>query len=169
MINFSEIRDIMEDIRRKYFGDKETDPNIYYMNGNDGTEFDFSMNNRLCEFYIFNKDGDGLIKLFANSDDTYEAYIYDYDDPYNGKYEKKFGNLSLNVKELATYLYAEKDMEDIYDAPITKWTLNRSVDFTDGEEDEWEDDGEEWEDDEDYWDEDEEEYEDEIKDEVDDD
>lgn len=162
MINFSEIRDIMEDIRKKYFGDKETDPNIYYMNGNDGTEFDFSVNNRLCEFYIFNKVGDGLIKLFANSDDTYKVYIYDYDDPYNGKYEEKSGNLSLNVRELATYLYAEKDMEGIYDSPITKWTLNKFVDFT-------YDEGDEWEEDEDYWDEDEEEYEDEIKDEVDDD
>ena len=161
MINFSEIRDIMEDIRKKYFGDKKTDPNIYYMNGNDGTEFDFKMNDRLCEFYIFTPDGDGLIKLFANSDDTYRVYIYDYDDPYNGKYENKSGNLHLNVEKLATYLYAEKDMEDIYDAPITKWTLNRFVDFTDDEE--------EWEEDEDYWDEDEEEYEDEIEDEEDDD
>ena len=29
---------------------------IYYMNGNDSTEFDWNMNDRLCEFFVFHKN-----------------------------------------------------------------------------------------------------------------
>ena len=31
---------------------------IYYMNGNDGTDFDFEMNDRTCEFMSFYKSSD---------------------------------------------------------------------------------------------------------------
>lgn len=49
---------------------------IFYMNGNDGTMFDWDMNGRTCEFYMFHKNEIGFIKVYVNSDDTYTAHIY---------------------------------------------------------------------------------------------
>ena len=33
----------------------DNDGKIYYMNGNDGTDFDWDWNDRLCEFVVFGK------------------------------------------------------------------------------------------------------------------
>ena len=47
---------------------------IYYMNGNDGTEFDWEMNGRCCEFYLFYKETEmGFLKVFVNDDDTIDG------------------------------------------------------------------------------------------------
>lgn len=50
---------------------------IFYMNGNDGTSFDWNVNERLCEFYIFHKNEMGFIKSFINKNNTIEMYIYE--------------------------------------------------------------------------------------------
>ena len=50
---------------------------IYYMNGNDGTEFDWNMNNRLCEFLVFHKNEMGFIKAFVNMDNSIDMYIFE--------------------------------------------------------------------------------------------
>lgn len=148
MIDFSEIRDILEKVRAEYFAGKETDPAIYYLNGNDGTVFDLRMNGNLCEFYLFKPGMNGIAKLYANRDNTYNVYVYDYDDPYNGKVVARIEGVlrTVDVVELAHYLYAEKDEADVWDAPIESWTLSKRADFDD--DDSWEDE-DDWEDDED--------------------
>ena len=60
---------------------------IYYMNGNDGTDFDWSVNCRTCEFMLFYKSTEyGFIKSFVDTHGVITAYVYkeDYqigDDP----------------------------------------------------------------------------------------
>lgn len=52
---------------------------IYYMNGNDGTDFDWNCNHRLCEFFIFHnkeKGEIGFIKLVISDNDTYRVEVY---------------------------------------------------------------------------------------------
>jgi hypothetical protein len=50
---------------------------IYYMNGNDGTDFDWDWNNRVCEFMKFYKSNEyGLIKVFVNRNGIIDGYIY---------------------------------------------------------------------------------------------
>lgn len=50
---------------------------IFYMNGNDGTSFDWRMNVRLCEFYLFYKDSKmGFVKVIVNKNDTINGYVY---------------------------------------------------------------------------------------------
>ena len=50
---------------------------IYYMNGNDGTDFDFSCNGRTCEFMVFYKKSEmGFLKVSVNDDDTIDGYCY---------------------------------------------------------------------------------------------
>lgn len=63
---------VIEDTRKKY--PQITDDMlygrgaIYYMNGNDGTFFDWTVNDRCCEFFVFYRSTElGFIKLFVNS------------------------------------------------------------------------------------------------------
>lgn len=75
-----EIERIIQIARNKYaeITDEVLDANgIYYMNGNDGTLFDWEYNNRLCEFYVFYKSGIGFIKACVFSDNIVRVYIYE--------------------------------------------------------------------------------------------
>lgn len=50
---------------------------VYYMNGNGGTDFDFNVNGRTCEFMVFYKDTKrGFLRVWANDDDTISGYCY---------------------------------------------------------------------------------------------
>lgn len=149
MINFEEIKNIMEAARKEHFTDKGlvTSDGIYYCNGNDGTDFDFACNNRVCEFYIFKPDDKGnadagLIKFLAEKGNTYTMYVYDYDEPYSGKYEKFHGDLTLDVYELACHLQAEKDNKGIWDQLVESWELEDSTFVSGGDDEEDEEDEE---------------------------
>lgn len=50
---------------------------VYYMNGNDGTGFDFDMNDRTCEFMSFYKSTDyGLFKVYVTCDGKITGFAY---------------------------------------------------------------------------------------------
>lgn len=50
---------------------------VYYMNGNDGTPFDWVFNDRLCEFYKFYKSTEyGFIKVFVDKSGYMRGYLY---------------------------------------------------------------------------------------------
>lgn len=70
-----------EDVRKQYPEITDDmlleDGAIYYMNAHDGTDFDWFMNGRLCEFMMFYKSTDrGFIKVFVDNDDTISGYLY---------------------------------------------------------------------------------------------
>lgn len=94
---------------------------IYYMNSNDGTDFDWKENNRCCEFYIFYKETEmGFIKVFVNKNDTISGYAYD--DKGHGE-PVDLERVSLNNGEasyLASVLNKEADGKGIWDENIDK-------------------------------------------------
>lgn len=50
---------------------------IFYMNGNDGTDFDFDMNDRTCEFMSFYKSSDyGFFKVYVTRSGLIDGYAY---------------------------------------------------------------------------------------------
>lgn len=50
---------------------------IFYMNGNDGTGFDFGMNDRTCEFMSFYKSSNyGFFKVYVTRDGTITGFAY---------------------------------------------------------------------------------------------
>ena len=59
--------------------DLEDNGAIYYMNGNNGTEFDWHVNQKLSNFMVFYNDKDnlGAVKLIIHSDRNIYLYIYD--------------------------------------------------------------------------------------------
>lgn len=129
MINFEQIRDIIEKARKEHFTDKglATMEGIYYMNGNDGTDFDWGVNNRVCEFYIWKPDESGLIKFLAERGNTFTMYVYDYESPYSGKYKKYEGTLDIDMYDLACHLQASFDDKGIWNAPVDSWTLDKKT------------------------------------------
>ena len=62
----NQIVGIVNEIRKEYpvIGN-ELDGKIYYMNGNDGTDFDWEANDRLCEFMVFHENEYGYIKNYG--------------------------------------------------------------------------------------------------------
>ena len=142
------IKTLFADIRDKYplitDEDLHSKGAIFYMNGNDGTDFDWNANDRCCEFYILHDNKIGFIKLYVNKGDTYTAYVYP-----NGEMsavETTRGDLDEGDSlYLAALLYRKADREYIYDAIIDE------IDFS-YEQDKWElqemkgeyDEDEEW-------------------------
>lgn len=114
------IKNVFTEIRKRYplITDDDLHENgaIFYMNGNDGTDFDWSLNDRTSEFYMCHSNEIGFIKLYVNKDDTYTAYVFP-----NGEMsavETIRGNLDEESLYLATLLYYKADREYIYDANI---------------------------------------------------
>lgn len=50
---------------------------VFYMNGNDGTGFDFDMNDRTCEFISFYKSSNyGFFKVYVTRSGLIDGYAY---------------------------------------------------------------------------------------------
>ena len=115
------IKSVFAEIREKYplITDEDLHSNgaIFYMNGNDGTDFDWNANDHTSEFYMYHENEIGFIKLYVNKGDTYTAYVYP-----NGEMsaiETIRGDLDEGDSlYIAALLYRKADREYIYDAPI---------------------------------------------------
>lgn len=70
----SNIRDRFPEIKDDMLIENGT---VFYMNGNDGTGFDFSMNDRTCEFMSFYKSTEyGFFKIFVTRSGLIDGYAY---------------------------------------------------------------------------------------------
>lgn len=112
-----QIVNIVNEIRKEYpIIGNELDGKIYYMNGNDGTDFDWNCNDRVCEFMVFHENEYGYIKLMVYKDKTIQAYIYA--DGGMSATDKKEFKYKGNTKALAVHLYEVFDNNGIYDEAI---------------------------------------------------
>ena len=112
--------------------DLENDGEIYYMNGKDGTEFDWYVNDKLPPFMVFYNDEAnlGAIKLLLYNDGAIVVYIYDE----KGKKFIKEVNTYLDVNEtelfeLAVILRNEADDHNIWGAGIE--SINTDIEVND--------------------------------------
>ena len=96
---------------------------VHYMNGNDGTDFDYSCNGRACEFYVFYKNEDGAIKVLVRESEMV-AYIYPEENPFGGDYKKVVEKSPFDLYELCCYLQGSRDDKGIWDKPILQWELD---------------------------------------------
>ena len=115
-----QIADIVEEMRCKYpIIGKELDGRIYYMNGNDGTDFDWDCNERVCEFMVFHENEMGYIKLMVYNDNLITIYVY-ADGGWKPTYEleRKYKG---SAKALKNYLYRTFDKNDLWDGSIEEY------------------------------------------------
>lgn len=140
-----EIEQIFKVARNMYpnVTDEMLDANgaIHYMNGNDSTPFDWNYNNRLCEFFIFHKNGVGFIKANVNSNNTIDVFIYETDDAMMPTYEFTEEMEKLKAKNFAKVMNYIADDNNLWDKPIDEldWDVDvMKCDEIDNEEDnEW--------------------------------
>ena len=94
---------------------------VYYMNRNDGTYFDWQVNHRLCEFFLFYEETElGFIKVCISKRDM--IYGYMYLEKGNSKpirlEEKRLEKGDANY--LRKLLLQEADHKGLYDMSIDK-------------------------------------------------
>ena len=112
---------------------------IYYMNGNDGTDFDWNVNDRLCEFYVFHENEMGFIKGCVNRDNIIEMMIYE-DGGCCSTYEFKEEMENLSAYDFAKIMYCIADWNELWDKRIDE--LDWDVDVMECQE--IEDNEEDW-------------------------
>lgn len=89
------------------------DGELFYRNGNDGTDFDWKINKHLCPFMTFFKNGWGFIMITAFYDGTIEGCIFDKNEPLAESIKAK----PIKVdKELVKELY--KKLRDIENSTL---------------------------------------------------
>lgn len=122
----NQIREIIHSNMELYLphvkmSDLENDGEIYYMNGKDGTEFDWYVNDKIPPFMVFYNDEDnlGAVKLLLYNDGGIVVYLYGE----NGKKLVKEVNTHLDANEkelfeLAVILKNEADNKNIWGAGI---------------------------------------------------
>lgn len=132
----NEIKKIINENINKYLSDvKQNDLEengiIYYMNGKNGTEFDWYVNEHLPSFMVFYNDKQnlGAVKLSIYTDGEVAVYIYGD----KGKTVTKEVQTSIEVEEnelfnLAVVLKNEADYNKIWDASIEK--INTDIEIT---------------------------------------
>lgn len=146
---FAMARELMPEVTDDMLYDEGDGEKIYYMNGNDGTEFDWSCNERLCEFFMFYKSTEmGFIKVYVNDDDTMTGYMYKEEYKY-GDEPIKLQPVELNGDDalyFAALMNQIADRKRLYDQPISKLNFNYEVTWgeledmrcsDDEEDDEW--------------------------------
>ena len=101
-----------------------------YMNGENGTIFDWIMNEKTSDFMCFYKDGScGAAKLRVNKDSSLKMYLYEYgqkspflEKDIKEKFRKEY------VYELAIILNLVMDENGIFDRAINDYNFNVVID-----------------------------------------
>lgn len=101
----------------------EKDGAVFYMNGKNGTEFDWYVNDHLPNFFIFynNKENLGAVKATLYTDGGLSLYVYGekgHAEPVS--FEEQIDAKSEEILELATVLVSEADEKLIWDEDICK-------------------------------------------------
>lgn len=104
---------------------------VYYENGNDGTDFDFEVNGRTCEFYVYYGNGDGAIKCFVTEKEIV-AYVYPEENPFSGDCKRVSAPMGarFDLRKLCEALYGTFDMNEIWDEAVSQWILGYTEDIT---------------------------------------
>ncbi len=125
-------QNISEYLSEVLLSDLEENGAVYYMNGKNGTEFDWYVNEHLPSFMVFYNDEQnlGAVKLLIHNDGRIALYIYGD----RGNKIIKEVQASIEVAEnelfnLAVILKNEADDKSIWDGSIDK--INTDIEIND--------------------------------------
>lgn len=128
---FLKVRSLIDDAINDYnisYSKLENDGEVFYMNGNDSTLFDYGMNDRLCEIGVFYKEsGFYAVKVLVGKGQT---VVYVYPDEANPQdYRKVNCDVIIDTDDLDDLAQQISDLEeDFVIGPRTKdWDRPLSV------------------------------------------
>ena len=125
---FSEIKEIMKECVEKYIpeitlNDLESEGAVFYMNGKNGTEFDWYVNDKISDFMMFYNDEENLGAVKATLYNNGEVLIYVYGDcgkTINQRLKTSIEASEEELLKLAVVLRNEADNKKIWDENIEK-------------------------------------------------
>ena len=132
----NEIKEIIKQNINEYLpevksSDLEENGTVYYMNGKNGTEFDWYVNEHLHSFMVFYNDKQNLgaakLLIYTNG----EVVLYIYGDKGNKTIKEVQTSIKVTENELfnlAVILRSEADEKSVWDASIDK--INTDVEIT---------------------------------------
>lgn len=122
---FREIKTVMQEKIKNFKLDKDIILNdIYYLNGNDSTEFDILVNGNICELAYLYKNEYIAVKSYVCTNGTLLVYTFNKDLKCIDEYKKinfinysEFVEFSSNIYEYTDFIgiYDEVIMEGIFD------------------------------------------------------
>ncbi len=117
------IRETVNEVKQEFgVTDKDLYENgaIFYMNANDGTEFDWKANYNTCEFQCYYKEDEmGMCKLYVTKDNQLTGYKWSREDINKGiKIPPK--NLDIDGADFALLCKEAADDKGMYDQNIDK-------------------------------------------------
>ncbi len=133
----NEIKQIIKKNLNEYLpevktSDLEEDGTVYYMNGKNGTEFDWYVNENLPSFMVFYNDKRNLGAVKLSIDTGGGVVLYIYGDKGNTVIKEVKTSIEVTENELfslAVILKSEADDKSVWDANIDK--INTDIDISD--------------------------------------
>ena len=121
---------ITEKIEEHNIDEKKLKNGIFYLNGNDGTEFDFFANDRLCEIVKEYDDDYFAVKLFLGKKGDLSIYTFPDLEDRNKVFEDKIRSFisEEEFEEFCANIYEYTDAKDIYDDKINPNIFNKKYD-----------------------------------------
>lgn len=135
---FSEIKEIMRECVEKYIleitlNDLESEGAVFYMNGKNGTEFDWYVNDKISDFMMFYNDEENMGAVKATLYNNGEVLIYVYGDcgkTINQRLKTCIEASEEDLLKLAVVLRNEADDKKIWDENIEKINTDVEPDAT---------------------------------------
>ena len=134
-----QLKDIIADNIKEHLpevssSELEKDGAVFYMNGKNGAEFDWYVNEKISDFMVFYNDENNLGAIKLTIYDQGDILLYVYGD--NGETMKEEVNTYIDVTkeellDLAVLLKNEGEDKDIWDGDID--TINTDREVTDEE------------------------------------
>lgn len=129
------IKELIFDNRKLYLPhvrdeDLEENGAVYYMNGKNGTEFDWYVNEKISDFFVFYDDENcmGAVKLTLYSDGGILIYLYDEHGSKLIKEVKTFIDVpEEEILKLAVFLRYGMDDKKIWDAKIDDIVWSKGI------------------------------------------
>ena len=120
------VTDFLMEVRSKYPDAKvDNDGEITYANANDGTDFDWTCNNRLCEFGWGTEDGDvWAFKCLVHSDGEAAVYCYPHGEMQPVETIRKVILSEQETSSLRRIMLESCDKKELYDVTLDhiRWT-----------------------------------------------
>lgn len=104
---------------------------IFYENGDNGTDYEYRVNQKTCDFRVYYEDGTPYIKCYQNA---YDVVMYIFNRSGKDRVKKK---IIIPAKDdlfdVCAHLQATFDNMNVYEDVVEKWIL-RKADYTIGAE-----------------------------------
>lgn len=131
-----EVKEIMENSIKKYmpdisFNDLEDNGAVFYMNGKNGTEFDWYVNDKVSNFMMFYNDEDnlGAVKTTLCNNGALMTYVYgEHGKTIVQEIESYLDVTEEDILWIATMLRNEADDKGIWDENIEKIDTDSDTD-----------------------------------------